>query len=261
MVLQRAYQRPSSTPVSPLQIIGGPSWIDSDRYDIEATANCSGGTLSQEQIQLMVRSMLEDRFQLKAHMETREGQVYNLVVAKNPPKIRMSEDQTPIPRRTVTPIQPCSPAPEPPANPPSPTIPPGQRGSPFDPDNPAPRGFLGLRMSQSGILIRGSAATISAMLSMLQTYVGGPITDRTGLTGLFDFTLQFGPEGLVNPDGRPMRPLSAPISAPGAPGAGTAADPVRSLFDAIQELGLKLEPAKGLVEVLVVDSVQKPTEN
>ena len=58
-------------------------------YDIQATANCSGGALSPEQIQLMVQSMLEDRFQLKAHMETREGQVYNLVVAKYPPKIRL----------------------------------------------------------------------------------------------------------------------------------------------------------------------------
>ena len=59
-------------------------------YDIQATANCSGGALSPEQIQLMVQSMLEDRFQLKAHMETREGQVYNLVIAKYPPKIKLS---------------------------------------------------------------------------------------------------------------------------------------------------------------------------
>src|SRR5215471_1859414 len=99
MLLQRAYQRPSTTPVAPLQIAGGPNWIDSDRYDIQATANCSSGALSTEQIQLMVRSMLEERFQLKAHMETREGQVYNLVVAKNSPKIKQSEDQTSIPRR------------------------------------------------------------------------------------------------------------------------------------------------------------------
>ena len=90
MLVQRAYQRLSTTPIAPIQIIGAPSWIDSDRYDIQATANCSVGPPSSEQIQLMFRSMLEDRFQLKAHKETREGQVYNLVVAKYPPKIKLS---------------------------------------------------------------------------------------------------------------------------------------------------------------------------
>jgi uncharacterized protein (TIGR03435 family) len=258
MLLQGAYQRRSTTAISPLQIVGGPSWIDSDRYDIQATANCSGGSLSQEQVQLMVRSMLEDRFQLKAHMETREGQVYNLVVAKNPPKIKVSEDQTAVPRRVSGPILPCSPVPEPPANPGPPTVPPGQRGSPFDPDNPAPRGFLGMRFSQAGIMLRGSAVTISGMIGMLQNYVGGTIIDKTDLKGLYDFTLQFGPEGLVNPDGRPMSSLTAP----GTPRTvDTAADPAPTLFSAVQELGLKLESAKGPIEVLVVESVQKPTEN
>ena len=71
MLLQRAYQRPSTTAVAPMPTIGAPSWIDSDPYDIQATANCSGGAPSPEQIQLMVLSMLEDRFQLKAHGDSR----------------------------------------------------------------------------------------------------------------------------------------------------------------------------------------------
>src|SRR5262245_17114929 len=62
LLLTQAY----SLPGGQLQIIGGPSWIDTDRYDIEATADCSGGALPPEQLQLMIRSMLEDRFQLKA---------------------------------------------------------------------------------------------------------------------------------------------------------------------------------------------------
>jgi uncharacterized protein (TIGR03435 family) len=260
MLLQRAYQPQSTSAAAAIQIAGEPSWIDSDRYDIQATANCSGGALSQEQIQLMVQSMLEDRFQLKAHRETREGQVYNLVVAKNPPKMKLSDDQTPIPRRVSTPIQPCSPAPEPPANPAPPPLA-GQRGNLFDPNNPAPRGFLGMSFSQSGIVLRGSAISVSNMLNMVQIYVGRTIVDKTGLTGLFDFSLRFSTEGLVNPDGRPM---GAPPPAPAAgttPGVDAAADPVPSLFTAIQELGLKLETAKAPVEVLVIDSVQKPTEN
>jgi uncharacterized protein (TIGR03435 family) len=72
MLLQNAYQPIATTgTVSQIQIIGGPTWIDADRYDIQATADCSGGVLSRGQIQSMVQSMLEDRFQLKAHMETR----------------------------------------------------------------------------------------------------------------------------------------------------------------------------------------------
>src|SRR2546421_11566395 len=70
MLLQTAYSRPSSGGLpAQLQVIGGPNWIDTDRYDIQATADCSGGALSREQTQLMVQSMLEDRFQLKAHTE------------------------------------------------------------------------------------------------------------------------------------------------------------------------------------------------
>jgi uncharacterized protein (TIGR03435 family) len=261
MLLQDAYRRPSNTPTAAIQIVGAPAWIDSDRYDIQATANCSGRALSREQVQQMVQSMLEDRFRLQAQMETREGQVYNLVVAKSPPKIKASADQTPISRPSFTPLQPCSPAPEPPANPPAPPLPgPGQRGSPFDPDNPAPRGFLGMLFNQSGITLRGSAASISEMIGRLQIYAGRPIIDKTDLKGLFDFTLHFGQEGLFNPDGAPMRSVSAPRPAPGAP-PGAAADPVPSLFNAIQELGLKLESSKGPVEVLVIDSVSRPTEN
>ena len=108
-------------------------------------------------------------------------------------------------------------------------------------------------------MLRGAAAPISSMISMLQNYVGGQIIDKTDLKGLYNFTLQFGPEGLVNPDGRPMASGSTPT--PGTPGADRAVDPAPTLFSAIQELGLKLEAAKGPVEVLVVESVQKPTEN
>src|SRR5438093_663899 len=83
MLLQRAYQPLSTTPTAPIQIIGGPNWIDSDRWDIQAKFNCGGSALSSEQIQQMLRSMLEDRFKLKAHKETREGQVYSLVVVRD----------------------------------------------------------------------------------------------------------------------------------------------------------------------------------
>src|SRR5437667_443358 len=98
MLLQNGYSRANNTPLGgQLQVINAPNWIDSERYDINAKADCSGGTLSREQLQLMIQSLLEDRFQLKSHMETRELPVYNLVVGKDGPKMKKSEDQTPSP--------------------------------------------------------------------------------------------------------------------------------------------------------------------
>src|SRR5262249_2392044 len=106
MLLQTAYRPPSEGP-GQLQIVNGPNWLETERYDIQATVDCSGGLLSPAQVPLMVQSMLEDRFQLKAHMETRELPIYNLVVGRDGPKIKASEDQTP-PQRGAPP-QPCTP--------------------------------------------------------------------------------------------------------------------------------------------------------
>jgi uncharacterized protein (TIGR03435 family) len=128
MLLQQAYGKASNAgPGGQLQIVGGPSWIDSDEYDIQATADCSGGVLRLEQLQQMIQSMLQERFQLKAHMETRELPVYNLVVSKDGLKIKPSADQTPPPIVTQGPPLPCGPAPATPT-PLPPLPPPGQRG-------------------------------------------------------------------------------------------------------------------------------------
>jgi uncharacterized protein (TIGR03435 family) len=72
MLLQAGYQRLQPGMVSDFEIVGGPSWIDSDQYDVEAKADCSGGPISREQYQVMIQSLIEDRFQLKAHLEPRE---------------------------------------------------------------------------------------------------------------------------------------------------------------------------------------------
>jgi hypothetical protein len=111
VLLQNGYQPPDRG--GQLQIIGAPNWIDSDLYDVQATANCSGGAISREQVQLMVQSMLEDRFQLKAHIETRDLPICDLMIARDGPKIKGSADQIPPRRRAgVGPAQPCSPAPQ-----------------------------------------------------------------------------------------------------------------------------------------------------
>jgi len=269
MLLQFAYQDSNVGFLGgQLQVIGGPNWMDSDRYDIQAKADCSGGTIPREQVQLMVQSLLEDRFQLKAHTETRELPIYSLVVAKDGPKIKPSEDQTSTPAG-IGPPQPCAPAEN------SQFPGPGQRGFPFNPNAPPPRGAMTMQMNPTtGLTMSGSGMPITAVVTMLQQQVGRPVIDNTNLKGLFDFKLQFSLEGLATPFG--AAGFGGPGGGPGAgpaivgptgptgpaPAPSTASDPVPSLFTAIQEqLGLKLESTKGPVEVVVIDSVQKPTEN
>jgi uncharacterized protein (TIGR03435 family) len=264
MLLQNGYgQGAAGGPPGQIQIIGGPNWIDSDRWDIQATVDCSGGVLAREQVQLMVQSLLEDRFQLKAHMETRELPIYNLVVAKDGPKIKPSADQTPRALLAGGPPQPCGPVPAGALTPPPPPPPPGQRGGPLDPNFVPPRGGMFMMMSPNGLTMQASAVPIGVLVNTLQQQVGRPVVDKTDLKGLFDFRLQFSPEGLSLPGfpgGIPPAGALGPRGAAPAP-PPAAADPLPSLFTVIQDLGLRLESTKGPVPVLVINSVEKPTEN
>jgi uncharacterized protein (TIGR03435 family) len=263
-LLQNGFSRANNTPLGgQLQVINAPNWIDSDRYDIDAKADCSGGILPREQMQLMVQSMLEDRFQLKSHMETRELPIYNLVIGKDGPKIKKSEDQTPSPFAAAGPPQPCGPAP---AAPPPPLPPPPAPGQPFD-FSRLPRGAMVMMMNPTtGMTMQASGVPLTNLVGMLQQQAGRPIIDKTDLKGLFDFKLNFLPENQPNfgpgpPGGLGPGPGPATIGPAPAP-TTAAADPIPSVFTAIQEqLGLRLESAKGPVEVLVIESVQKPTEN
>jgi uncharacterized protein (TIGR03435 family) len=258
MLLQMAFQQAGNTPLGgQMQIVGGPSWMESDRYDIQAKTDCSGGSFSRERVRLMVQSLLEDRFQLKAHMETRELPIYNLVTTKDGPKIKKSADQTP-PTPGGAPPAPC----EPPSTANAPPFPPpGRGGPPFDMKAPPPRGAVMMMMGPNGMTMRATAMPVANLVSLLQNQLGRTVVNKTGLEGLYDFELTFSQEGLSSPFGRGL-----PGPPPGGPGGPSAAvpnapDSVASLFTALQEIGLKLESAKGSVEVLVIESVAKPTED
>jgi uncharacterized protein (TIGR03435 family) len=265
MLVQIAYQPLGSNgqPIGgQIQVSGGPSWIDSERYDIEAKADCSGGVISRKQLQLMVRAMMEDRFQLKAHLETRELPVYNLVVGKDGPKLKASADQTPPAIGGGGPPQPCGPAGPPPVLPPPPG--PGRGGGPPDISSRA-RGAMFMAFGPTGLTMQANSAPVANLVNLLQQFVGRPVMDKTDIKGLYDLKLVFSPEGLTLP-GAPGGPgPGGPGFGPGGPGGAVppagAADPVPSLFTAIQDLGLRLESSKGLVEVVVIDGAQKPTEN
>jgi uncharacterized protein (TIGR03435 family) len=253
-----------------MEIFGGPAWMESALYDVQAKADCSGGIISRDQMALMVQSLLEDRFQLKAHVETRELPVYNLVVGKDGPKLKPSADQTPAPI-PVPIIQTCGPAPETPPPPSLPPLPPpGTDMAKFmsELSSQLPRGQIITLASPTEMTLQGRAAPISRLLFILKLLTGRQVIDKTGLTGLFDIMLKFSPDGLAlpgRPPGLPVGPVSGPPSGPLAGPtvnvAPMAEDPAATLFSAIQDLGLKLEQARGPVQVVVIDSVQRPSEN
>ena len=113
--------------------------------------------------------------------------------------------------------------------------------------------------SPTGMTLQAGAMPMTNLVGLLQQQLGRTVVDKTDLKGLFDFKLTYSPEGLSSPFGRGGLP--PPPGAPGPSPVPAAADPAPSIFTALQELGLRLESSKGPVEVLVIDSVQKPTEN
>ena len=110
-------------------------------------------------------------------------------------------------------------------------------------------------MMNFGAGFAGSAVPFAALTSALTQVLGRPVIDKTGIKGYYDFKLVFSRDGIPN---------NGPAAPPpgGNIGLLNASDPAPSIFTAVQEeLGLKLDSAKGPVEVLVIESVSKPAEN
>ena len=205
------------------RILGGPEWIGSERYDINAKANTEFKPSPDgppRELLLMIRSLLEERFRLKAHRETRELPIYELVVA------RADRRLGPEMRKPAADCDAAIAA----------GIPP-----PRQPGEPPPCGLMG----GPARTIAGGA-TMQQLVGNLSNRVERLVVDKTGLAGRFAFTLAWTPDRI---------PTEAP--PPGIP----PIDPNGpSLFTALQEqLGLKLEPAKAPMDVLVIDSVEHPT--
>lgn len=211
------------------EISGGPGWIDSDRYDLEAKVEESDADARKptpdertHRIRLMLRSLLADRFKLTLNHATQELPIYVLVVGKNGPKFHESEAAPPDP--------------------------PGAANS-----GPAgPGGQRMVRMSRGEINM--SSAPIGMFAGTLSTQLGRKVLDETGLKGNYDIALKWTPDSEQR------------AGAPGDGGDGKATPPPDasgpSIFTALQEqLGLKLESKKGPVETFVIARVEKPSDN
>jgi uncharacterized protein (TIGR03435 family) len=200
----------------PLQrILGGPKWIDSARFDIEAKPDSSVADQLQKlgpeqrhlQIQAMFQQLLADRFKLVVHWETRELPVYALVASKNGPGLKKT------------------------------TLPDGETGLSSGTGRFTAKGVTMEELSK-------------ALTNDLSRDLGRVVIDKTGMAGRYDAEIKWTPEA------------DSVASNGGTDSAATGSDAGPSIFTAIQEqLGLRLEPTKGPVQVLVIDHVEMPQEN
>jgi len=225
--------------VKDFQISGGPSWIDSEKFDVEAKVDDSVveqlqklPRMEQEQQKaLMLRPMLADRFKLEVSHASKDLPVYALVVAKGGPKLQ--EVPPPDPQSGPAPAPPTSPGGGPSS------IPPG-----------------GMRMSmnpggQASLTVH--AARIANLANMLSRQLGRIVLDQTGLKGTYDYTLQFTSEAGLG--GGPLPPGGGDPNS-NADTGGT------SIYTALQEqLGLRLETTKAPVDTITIDHIEEPSEN
>ncbi len=205
----------SAYSVQAFQVLGGPKWMNSAGYDIEAKAE---GNATRAEIWLMLRTLLEDRFKLKVHRETREMPVYALRSAKSGIKLKASEvggcQESALSGAGASPLGPC--------------------------------GELSVGAERAGLFVRGREVSIAQLTKTLSAILDHPVIDKTRITSKFDVDLNFAYDDLT-------------VGLPKPPAGG---ENLTSIVGALQQqLGVKLESAKGPVEVLVIDRAERPSEN
>ena len=220
--------------IQPYQISGAPPWIESARYDITTKPDHKPNF---DELLLMLQSLLEDRFQLKTHSETRDLPIYALVLANKDGKLGPQLTETKEGGCTV--FDPNKPPPP-----------------PTDPGKPPVLGCGGMFMGPDRLGAAG--IEIGRVVPMLARMLERTIIDKTGLTAKYDIQLHWTPD----PSQMMQGPFGGGPPPPGAPAPPPIDPNGPSIFTALQEqLGLKLESQKGPVEMLVIDHVEKPSEN
>ena len=209
-------------------IAGWPEWakregMKSERFDIEAKIAAADlgvwKKLNDDERRRVVQTMLAERFKLKVHHEQVMNPVFELVVAKGGAKVHAAT--------------------------PGETAPDEVKGA----DGAPKRGMFRTGYGQ----YRAQQTAMELLCLTLTDYTGRQVVDKTGLTGVYDFTLRFTPEPGYGPEGRPGKQNEGAY-APDSSGP--------TIFTAVQEqLGLKLEAAKQPVDGLVIDHVEEPSEN
>lgn len=171
------------------QIVDGPSWLGSEKFDIDGLPDTDGRP-NHNQLRLMMQKLLASRFRLVFHHEQRELPVYALLTAKNGPKMTKTDRQ--------------------------------------------PGDSTGFSYTNQIVLTVKNSTMADFADGMQASFMDRPVVDRTALNGRYDFLLKWSPDEAESP----------------------------GLYTAIEEqLGLKLAPARARVDVLVIDRIEKPSEN
>jgi uncharacterized protein (TIGR03435 family) len=237
MTLQRLME--NAYGIESFQIRGAPAWMSSDKWDIAAKAE---GNRSTKELMSMLQALLEARFHLTLHRETKEFSAYALAVGKGSLKLSNAKDAA------------CD-APD--------------AALPLSPDqaktagHPAPSlcGRIAEVLEIWGERrigrLRGKNVNTAELARVIEVMLGRPVVEKTGFKGTFDIDLEYAPEPNSIPDEIEKH---SGASEPGGSAPTLDADGA-SIFGALQQLGLKLESAKGPVEVLVIDHVEKPDQN
>jgi uncharacterized protein (TIGR03435 family) len=206
------------------QVTGGPDWVKSDSFDVQAKMSDAdvaemkklSAPESKKRSNLMLQTLLAERFKLKVHSETKQVPVYDLVVAKENSKLVDSTTD------------------------PNPPLGKGDDGKPHQGTK-----FL----KDTSVWQAWSMENLAGFLSSPVSGAGRPVMDKTGLTGTYDFPLNWSVYSA-----RPAMPTATT-------GEAAAPDDTTSIFGALKEVGLKLQPATGPIDIIVIDHVERPTEN
>jgi uncharacterized protein (TIGR03435 family) len=219
--------------VKPHQI-AGPDWLSMERFDIQAKLPDDA---AEDQVPQMLRTLLAERFGLKTHTESRERAAYALVVGKNGAKLQRSTlPDDPEPAKGLT------------------TLTPSAGGTVSSSAGPA--GPTRMTMGPNGVQMVMLKAKISALADMLTSILGKPVVDRTGLTDYYQVALDIPQEDVQNvARALGMGGATAAAGVPSDPGGG-------SMFQAVEQFGLRLDSRKEQIDTLVVDHIEKmPTAN
>jgi uncharacterized protein (TIGR03435 family) len=225
--------------------ISGPDWLGVDRWDI--TAKMPAGA-NRDQVPEMIQALLADRFKVALHRSTTEQSAFALVVAKGGLKLKESPPDPAVPATDSA--SPAEGGPEVRANVTSNT-----KGVVT---SNSINGNMQMIPSQTGMRIEMTKMTAAGIIETLGRFVDRPIVDLTDLKGKYDLTLEVGLEDMMN------LARAAGMNVQGPPtDTSRATEPgSSSIFVAIQQYGLKLEPRKAPVELLVIDHVERnPTDN
>jgi uncharacterized protein (TIGR03435 family) len=208
--------------------ISGPGWLETERFDI--SAKVAAGT-TNEQANVMMQNLLVDRFHLFLHCEPKEMDAYALTLGRTGAKL--------APAATATS----------PAEAGTPTL--GRAGKDGWPALPPGQPGIAATNQNGHVRLRARESPLSDFTRLMASQLGTRVVDQTGLTGKYDFELEFSTEGLV---GRLGQALPPPTEA--------EAQDLPTIFGAVQRLGLKLQKTKAPVEILVIDRIEKvPGEN